>query len=279
MAGKVAVREDAVEFSLGGDDHRSSRAAGRHAAHRVEHGVVGREDGQFGNGPHDLVDAQQQAASEAAARMEAREVLLLKPAGFEQGHRERIAEHEHGRGARTGREIERAGFLGNFHVQHGGRSHREGRTRLAGDRQDRQTHADERREHREQFLGFPAVTQRQDDIALRHHAEVAVQGIQGIQDHGGRAGAGEGRGDFLSDVPGFSDAEHHDFPPVFDGGLDQVHRLREIFAQAGTDCGGFLKFDIENLSGTFEIIHRSTMRQPRAPCKAQTATGSLPTSS
>ena len=95
--------------------------------------------------------------------------------------------------------------------------------------------------------------------------------VQGIQDHGGRAGAREGRRNFFADVAGFSHAEHDDFPAVFYRGLDQVHRLREIIAQAGADGGGLLKFDVENPPGTFEIIHRPTMRQRSVPCKAQTA--------
>ena len=60
-----------------------------------------------------------------------------------------------------------------------------------------------------------------------------MEGIQGIQDHSGRAGAGQGGGNFFADVAGFSDAKNDDFSTVFDSGFDQLNRPGKILAEAG----------------------------------------------
>ena len=54
------------------------------------------------------------------------------------------------------------------------------------------------------------------------HAEVAVQGIQAVEDHGGRAGAGQRGGDFFADVPALADADDDDLAPVFQAAQEQA---------------------------------------------------------
>jgi hypothetical protein len=114
----------------------------------------------------------------------------------------------------------------------------------------------DRRQDPQHFLGLAAGTQGEDDVAVGHHAEVAVQRIQGIEHHRGRTGAGKGGGDFVADMPRFPDTEDDDLAARLDAGLDQVDRLGEIFVQALAQPFELENLDIENPFGLFKVVHR-----------------------
>src|SRR5437764_73499 len=69
---------------------------------------------------------------------------------------------------------------------------------------------------------------REHGVAISNHSQIAVQGIEGIEHDRGRAGAGEGRGNLVSDVSRFSYSYHYNLAPSVDRLLHQLDRGREI---------------------------------------------------
>jgi hypothetical protein len=66
---------------------------------------------------HDVTDASEESAAEAAAGVEGGEVFAAEAAGFEKDHGEGVAEDEHGGGAGGGGEIEGAGLAFDVDVE------------------------------------------------------------------------------------------------------------------------------------------------------------------
>ena len=79
----------------------------------------------------------------------------------------------------------------------------------------------------DQFVGLAGVAQGKQDVAVVEDAEVAVHGVDCIEQHGGGAGAGEGGGDLATDIAGFAYAEDNNFLPLGQGGDDQPDCLVE----------------------------------------------------
>ena len=77
---------------------------------------------------------------------------------------------------------------------------REGGVRVAANGDDLDLKPRDRGQDSQHLLGLAAGAQGEDDIAVRHHAEIAVHRIQGIEHNGGRTGAGQRGGDLVSDV-------------------------------------------------------------------------------
>ena len=63
--------------------------------------------------------------------------------------------------------------------------------------------------------------------------EIAVEGVEGVEDDGRGAGAREGRSDFIADVAAFPDPDDDDFSAVIDGIPKDFHRFNQFVAQAG----------------------------------------------
>src|SRR5262249_16288003 len=66
---------------------------------------------------HDLMHTDEETAPKRAAGMKLGEILFLETARFEQHHRERVAEREHDRRARSGSKVQRTCFLLNVHIE------------------------------------------------------------------------------------------------------------------------------------------------------------------
>ena len=80
---------------------------------------------------------------------------------------------------------------------------------------------------RSQFFRLPARAQGQDHVAIRHHAEIAMQRVERIEHDGRRTSAGERRGNLAADMPGFADAHNDHLPARIDCFFDQLHCARE----------------------------------------------------
>ena len=115
-APQVAVGEHA-EHAAAVDDDAHAEALLRHHDQALGQPRLRANYRQIVAGAHDVGDVQQQLAAERAAGMRTREVLGSEAARLEQRHGQRVAERERRRGAGRGREVERAGFLGDAHVE------------------------------------------------------------------------------------------------------------------------------------------------------------------
>ncbi len=164
--------------------------------------------------------------------MKRAEILLLDPPRFEQHHRQRVAHREHGGGTGSRREIERAGLAGDLHVEVNIGFAGQARLGIARQRHKAGSDALEARDQPGDLLRLAAVAEDQHQIAAGDHAEVAVRGVDGIQDHAGRARAGKGRGDLGPDHARFADAGDDDLASRLDDLPHRLHRPAEIIVQA-----------------------------------------------
>ena len=255
VAAEIAVGEDAGEFAAFVDD---AEAAGLGAGHDEEGFFDGNffgGDGVAVAGAHDVADAEKERAADGTGGMMLGEFFFGETAGVEEGHGEGVAEGEHGGGAGSGREIERAGFLGNFDVEDEVAVAGEGGFGRGGETDDGDGKALESGEEIEEFLGFAGVAEREDDVAVVEDAEVAVERIDAVEDDRGGAGAGEGGGDFLADVAGLADADDDDFALGAEGAGDGVDGELEGVIQLGADRFEAGDLDIENFARAGEMIH------------------------
>ena len=102
---------------------------------------------------------------------------------------------------------------------------------VAADGNDLDLKPRDRRQNAHQLFGFTARAQCQDDVAVGHHAEVAMQRVERIQNHRGRSRAGQCRRDLASNMPGFTDANDDYFAARIHRVFNQSDRAGEIIAQ------------------------------------------------
>jgi hypothetical protein len=253
-ADEIAVGEDAFEAALGIDDD----GAGAGLAHGFEGGI----DGGIGGGgdelvafAHDIADAGEEGATEAAAGVELGEIFVAESAGFEEDHGEGIAEHEHVGGAAGGGEVEGAGFAFDVDIEDDVAVSAEGGIGGAGEGDDFDGEAFEEGEEVEEFVGFAAVAEGDDGIAFADDSEVSVEGILGIEDDGGGAGGIEGGGDFMGDIVGFPDPDDDDFAPGVEGILEDLDGGGEVVVDASEEALELIDFDFDDALGFGEVIH------------------------
>jgi len=82
-----------------------------------------------------------------------------------------------------------------------------------------------------------------------------VHGVDGVEQHGGRAGAGEGGGDFAADIAGFAHAEDNDFLPLGQGRDNQPDRLVERLGQVRAHRLHGRQLGVEHFAGSLEVGH------------------------
>ena len=88
------------------------------------------------------------------------------------------------------------------------------------------------------FLRLARERQRQQHVARRHHAQIAMHGLHGVEHDGTRTGGSEDRAHLLRDMQTLSNAGDDNQPIL-------VQRLLEKF-----DCGG--KRCAKGIAGPFQ---------------------------
>lgn len=241
-AAEVAVGEDTGEFAGFGMDDGDAAALG--LGHR-EDGLLGGgffgDDGEAFAAAHDVFHAEKEDAAEVAGGVELGEVVAGESAFIEKHHGEGVAEREGGGGAGGRGEQERAGLarhavdelqLGVF-GEIGGR--------VAGEGDGLESEAAEAGDEAEDFLGLTAVAQEEHKVALVAEAEVAVEGLGGVEEAGGDTGAIKRADELVGDVGGFADAGEDEFAAGLAGGVDGEGDLDKRLIQAAGGGGeGFL---------------------------------------
>ncbi len=202
QAAQVAVADDAAEQALllyGGD----AELLRGHFVDYVGHGSGGADDRDLVAGVHEVANAGQ-ALAELAAGMEFGEVLDAEALAQADGDGEGVAEGEHGGGRGGGSEIEAAGFTRDAAIEGYVAGLGEGRVQIAGEADQGVALALEHGEQAEDFFGFAAGGERDDDVAGHEHAQVAMDGFGGVQKQGRRAGGAERGGDLLGNDAAFA---------------------------------------------------------------------------
>ncbi|MNT31792.1 hypothetical protein D3C72_1676420 [compost metagenome] len=113
--------------------------------------------------------------------------------------------------------------------------------RVAGDRHQAGAHAAHHGEDGQQFLARARIGDGDEHVVAGDHAQVAVDGLGGMHEEGGRAGGGQRRGDLAGDVSRFSDAAHDHAAAA---GEQQVHDLGEGVVQPGGQVLQALAFNL-----------------------------------
>ena len=81
---------------------------------------------------------------------------------------------------------------------------------VAGHRDQRHAEALDRRHDRGDLVALARVRDREDDVAGRHHAEIAVARLAGVDEERRRAGRRQRRRDLAADVAALAHAHHDD---------------------------------------------------------------------
>jgi hypothetical protein len=185
--------------------------------------------------------------------MRTREIVGGEAARFQQRNREGIAQDERGRGAARRRQCERARFGGDADVQvHVGLARERGRG-ASGHLDQRIALALEHRKQHQQFVGLARVGQREHDVGVGDHAEVAVPGFARMHVERRRAGGSEGRGDLARDVPGFAHADADHASPAIE---QQPARRGERAIDAGRHGVQAIGLDAEHATAARGEIER-----------------------
>ena len=253
QGGRIAALQQAAQVSVGEDTSQAAlaihnqggpgstrRLAGLHQ--HIRDGGTRHDQGQGRAGSHDLGHGQELAA-EAAGGMESGVVPRTKITLREHGHRERVAQGQHGGSTSRRRELHRTSLGDLPDVQHRIRCPPEGRSGPASDPDDLGPNLVGGREQHIDLVGFAAVGEGQDQVVAPQAAEIPVQRFGWVQKERRCAGAGQGGRDFLPHQTRLAHAGHHNLART---GQDHPHGAREAPVQACLEaryCGRLHTYD------------------------------------
>ena len=86
-----------------------------------------------------------------------------------------------------------------------------------------------------------------------------MEGVHRIEDHGRGTGAAERGGDLLADVARLADTQHDDLPAGRKCRAHQRHSPVEGLVQGASDGAQGGQFNIEDLTGEFQMAHLATV--------------------
>ena len=225
-AADVAVGDDALDAVAVADDDQPQPAL-RYGVDHLRRGAVGRHDGQVVVAHH-VAHGHQQAASQAAARVQAREVDAREVALLHERHGQRVAHGDLRRGRARGREVEDAGLLPDAHVEVHVRVAGQRRVGLARHRDQAVAVGVDEGYDLQDLVGLARVGEGQHHVLLRDHAQVAVEGLARVEEEARRAGRGERCGDLAAHQARLAHARDD---ALARAGEDRLHGLGEGVAQ------------------------------------------------
>ena len=122
----------------------------------------------------------------------------------------------------------------------------QGGGRVARHGNDGQFKTFDKGEQGQQLRGFSGERHGNADIPVLDDAQIPVQGVQGIQQNGGRSRGVQGSDDFGPDVAGFAYAYNDDLVAAVQSLGHEVHSLVEIVVQPGQDAAQLFNLHFKN---------------------------------
>ena len=245
-AAQVAVGEDAQHLPGCIDDGRSAQALGAHLAHEVAERGLGGHARHFAARAHHVAHMGKQLAAQRTAGVRAGKVFGAEAPGVQQGHGQRVAHGQLGRGAGGGGQVQGAGFALHAAVQHQIGITRQGGLQAAGHGDQRGAQAPQHGQDGREFAAFAAVGDGQHQVVARDHAQVAMAGLGGVHKKGGGAGGCERGSNLAAHMATFAHAHHHHTAP---GLQHHVHGLGKHAIDAGRQSGQGRSLDIKGFAG------------------------------
>ena len=201
---------------------------------------------------HDVADAGQQFAAEAAAGVVAGEVHRFEVQRGDQCDGECIA-HGHGGEGRGGRcQVVRADLAFDGDVQPDVGVFGQGRLAVAGHGDDFVAEGLEARDQLDDFFGFAAVGNQDQYVDRLEHAEVAVEGFGRMQEQARGAGGGEGGDHLLANQPGFTHAADRRAALAAE---DEFYGALELAIETFCELADGLRLGAECIFGDWKVIH------------------------
>ena len=248
---QVAVGEDAGQLAVFVDHAGHAQSLAGHLQQRLAQRGRLADARDLVAGVHDVGDVEQQAATEAAGRVGAGEILDRETAALEQRDGERIAERERGGGRGGGCEVVRAGLLFDSGVEHGIGLAAEAGIRAAGQGDKFRAEALDDRQDGEDLGGLAGVGDGDDHVLGLDHAQIAVAGLAGVHEERRCTRRRQRGGDLAADVAALAHAaDHH--PPA--AGEDQLAGAREAGAESRNEGGDGVGLQPEHFAG--ELLKR-----------------------
>lgn len=222
-AAEVAVGDDAKDGAgtKGVDNDGAAEAAGGHFENGVADGGRGDHLGFFVLAV-EVRNAHVELFAEGTSRVEAGEVAGGEVAALDEGHGKGVAHDKLGGGATGGGEVIGAGL-----VRHGGEKDNVGlvgKERIGVADDGDKAVAEVFHEGNEDFDFWSVATLRDadDDVVGLEHAKVAMDGVGGMHEECGGAGAVECGNDFGGYVGALSYASNNDAPRGRKNGLNGI---------------------------------------------------------
>ncbi len=183
-------------------------------------------------GPHEFL-------TQFSTRVKAREMLLTEALRHEKRHRQRVAQGQGRRRTCRRHQIHWARFFRNAAIEGdiGGLGERG--TAVARDGDQACAQSLDRLEEPQQFVGLPAVRERNDHVLRLQDAEISVNRLSGMKEERRRAGARKRRGDLAADDARLAHAGHDHATFALHQQTDRVFEGRAKPIDQRQDSRGF----------------------------------------
>ena len=218
-------------------DHLRSRAVGRH-------------DGQIVVA-HDVPYGHQQTPPEASARVQAREIDARETPHLHQRHGQRVAHGDLRRGRRSGCEVQDASLLLHPHVEVHVGVLGQRRVGVSGHRNQLVAVGVDEGDDLEDFVRLARIGERDHDVLLRNHAQVAVEGFAGMEKEARGSGRSERRGDLAPHEARLAHARNDTLAAASE---DHLHGRGKLVAESVFHAFERQHFGMDRLAGNLQNL-------------------------
>ena len=222
-AAQVAIGDDAEYLVVAVYHDGAAKAAGGHFEDGVAYGSVGVDEGTFVLSV-EVADAHVELLAEGTAGVEACKVAGGEITALDEGHGEGIAEDELGGGAGSGSKVVGAGLVFDGGIEYDVGLLRQKRVGVAYDGDEGIAEVFDQWDENLDFGGVATLGEADDHVAGLYHAEVAVDGVGGMHEECGGAGAVEGGDDFRGDVRALANTGNYDPSRGRKNGFDSLRK-------------------------------------------------------